>query len=159
MSTPQQEVERALGMDGMRKPFNWMWIALVIMVGGGIYFLQQEPPAQQVEYVTQTLTRGELQVTVTATGTLQPTKQVEIGSEVSGIIEKVFVDFNDKVIIGQTMAQLDTQTLEARLTSARASLQSAEASLARRCAVHKVDPPLGLLLAGIPMPWKVTFSE
>jgi HlyD family secretion protein len=131
MSTPQQEVERALGMDGKRKPFNWMWIALVIMVGGGIYFLQQEPPAQQVEYVTQTLTRGELQVTVTATGTLQPTKQVEIGSEVSGIIEKVFVDFNDKVIIGQTMAQLDTQTLEARLTSARASLQSAEASLAQ----------------------------
>ena len=58
MSTPQQEVERALGMDGKRKPFNWMWIALVIMVGGGIYFLQQEPPAQQVEYVTQTLTRG-----------------------------------------------------------------------------------------------------
>ena len=131
MSTPQQEVERALGMDGKRKPFNWMWIALVIMVGGGIYFLEQEPPAQQVEYVTQTLTRGELQVTVTATGTLQPTKQVEIGSEVSGIIEKVFVDFNDKVIIGQTMAQLDTQTLEARLTSARASLQSAEASLAQ----------------------------
>jgi HlyD family secretion protein len=43
----------------------------------------------------------------------------------------VFVDFNDKVIIGQTMAQLDTQTLEARLTSARASLQSAEASLAQ----------------------------
>lgn len=131
MSTPQQEVERALGMDSKRKPFNWMWIALVIMVGGGIYFLQQEPPAQQVEYVTQPLTRGELQVTVTATGTLQPTKQVEIGSEVSGIIEKVFVDFNDKVIIGQTMAQLDTQTLEARLTSARASLQSAEASLAQ----------------------------
>ena len=131
MSTPQQEVERELGMDGKRKPFNWMWIALVIMVGGGIYFLQQEPPAQQVEYVTQTLTRGELQVTVTATGTLQPTKQVEIGSEVSGIIEKVFVDFNDKVIIGQTMAQLDTQTLEARLASARASMQSAEASLAQ----------------------------
>ena len=131
MSTPQQEVERALGMDSKRKPFKWMWIALVIMVGGGIYFLQQEPPAQQVEYVTQPLTRGELQVTVTATGTLQPTKQVEIGSEVSGIIEKVFVDFNDKVIIGQTMAQLDTQTLEARLTSARASLQSAEASLAQ----------------------------
>jgi HlyD family secretion protein len=131
MSTPQQEVERALGMDGKRKPFNWMWIALVIMVGGGIYFLQQEPPAQQVEYVTQTLTRGELQVTVTATGTLQPTKQVTIGSEVSGIIENVFVDFNDKVTVGQTMAQLDTQTLEARLTSARASLQSAEASLAQ----------------------------
>ena len=58
----------------------------------------------------QTLTQGELQVTVTATGTLQPTKQVEIGSEVSGIIQNVFVDFNDKVTQGQTIAQLDTQT-------------------------------------------------
>ena len=131
MSTPQQEVEQTLGMDGKRKQFNWMWAVLVAMLGGGIYFLQRETPVQLVEYVTQPLTRGELQVTVTATGTLQPTKQVTIGSEVSGIIENVFVDFNDKVIVGQTMAQLDTQTLEARLTSARASLQSAEASLAQ----------------------------
>lgn len=140
MSTPQQEVEQALGMDGKRKPFNWMWLVLVAMVGGGIYFLQQEPPVQLVEYVTQTPTRGELQVTVTATGTLQPTKQVDIGSEVSGIIENVLVDFNDKVTVGQIMAQLDTQTLEARLTSARASLQSAEASLAQaQATVIEVD--------------------
>ena len=131
MSTPQQEVEQTLGMDGKRKQFNWMWAVLVAMLGVGIYFLQRETPVQLVEYVTQPLTRGELQVTVTATGTLQPTKQVTIGSEVSGIIENVFVDFNDKVTVGQTMAQLDTQTLEARLTSARASLQSAEASLAQ----------------------------
>ena len=140
MSTPQQEVEQALGMDGKRKPFNWMWLVLVAMVGGGIYFLLQEPPVQLVEYVTQTPTRGELQVTVTATGTLQPTKQVDIGSEVSGIIENVLVDFNDKVTVGQIMAQLDTQTLEARLTSARASLQSAEASLAQaQATVIEVD--------------------
>ena len=130
MSTPQQEVEQTLGMDGKRKQFNWMWAVLIAMLGGGIYFLQRETPVQLVEYVTQPLTRGELQVTVTATGTLQPTKQVTIGSEVSGIIENVFVDFNDKVIVGQTMAQLDTHTLEARLTSARASVQSAEAAVA-----------------------------
>ena len=131
MSTPQQEVEQTLGVDGKRKPFNWMWLVPVAMLGGGIYFFQRETPVQLVEYVTRPLTRGELQVTVTATGTLQPTKQVEIGSEVSGIIENVFVDFNDKVTVGQTMAQLDPQTLKARLTSARASLQSAEASLAQ----------------------------
>lgn len=140
MSTPQQEVQQTLGMDGKRKQFNWMWALLVAMLGGGIYFLQQEPPVQLVEYVTQPLTRGDLQVTVTATGTLQPTKQVTIGSEVSGIIENVFVDFNDKVTVGQTMAQLDPQTLEARLTSARASLQSAEASLAQaRATVLEVE--------------------
>jgi|TARA_B110000444_G_scaffold107704_1_gene101769 HlyD family secretion protein len=140
MSTPQQEVEQTLGMDGKRKQFNWMWAVLIAMLGGGIYFLQRETPVQLVEYVTQPLTRGELQVTVTATGTLQPTKQVTIGSEVSGIIENVFVDFNDKVTVGQTMAQLDPQTLEARLTSARALLQSAEASLAQaRATVLEVE--------------------
>ena len=131
MSTPQQEVEQALGMGGKRKSFNWMWIVLIAVIGAGIYVLQREPSVQLIEYVTQTPTRGELQVTVTATGSLQPTKQVDIGSEVSGIIQNVFVDFNDKVTQGQTIAQLDTQTLDARLTSARASLQSAEASLAQ----------------------------
>lgn len=129
MSTPQQEVEQALGMDGKRKSFNWLWLAPIIVISGGMYFLQQEPQVPLVEYVTQAPKRGDLQITVTATGTLQPTKQVEIGSEVSGIIENVFVDFNDNVTVGQTMAQLDTQALEARLTSARASLQSAEATL------------------------------
>jgi len=140
MSTPQQEVMQALEMDGKRKPFNKMWIALIVVVGAGIYFLQREPPAQLTEYVTQTPKRGKLQVTVTATGTLQPTQQVDIGSEVSGIIQDVFVDFNDKVTAGQTIAQLDTQTLEARLASARASLQVAEASLAQaRATVIEVD--------------------
>ena len=131
MSTPQQEVREALGMDGKRRSLNWLWLAPIIVVGGGIVFLQQEPQDPLVEYVTQAPKRGDLQITVTATGTLQPTKQVEIGSEVSGIIENVFVDFNDNVTVGQTIAQLDTQTLEARLTSARASLQSAEATLAQ----------------------------
>ena len=131
MSTPQQEVREALGMNGKRTSFNWLWLAPIIVISGGIYFLQREPQAPLVEYVTQPPKRGDLQITVTATGTLQPTKQVEIGSEVSGIIKNVFVDFNDKVTVGQTLAQLDTQTLEARLTSARASLQSAEATLAQ----------------------------
>lgn len=141
MSTPQQEVMQALGMDGKRKSFNWtMWIGLIVAVGAGIYFLQREPPEQLTEYVTRSTTQGKVQVTVTATGTLQPTKQVDIGSEVSGIIQNVFVDFNDKVTAGQTLAQLDTQTLEARLTSARASLQGAEASLTQaRATVSEVD--------------------
>ena len=121
---------QALGLDDKRKSFNWMWIALIAVVGAGIYFLQRDTPVQPFEYVTQKPTRGKIRVTVTATGTLQPTKQVDIGSEVSGMIKKVFVDFNDKVTAGQAIAQLDVQTLEARLTSALASLQGAQASLA-----------------------------
>lgn len=68
---------------------------------------------------------------MTATGTLQPTNQVDVASEISGIIDRVFVDFNDNVTQGQIIAQLDTQTLEARAASTRASLAVAEASLAQ----------------------------
>jgi HlyD family secretion protein len=67
-------------------------------------------------------------VIVTATGTLQPTNQVDVGSEVSGFIDRVFVDFNDTVRQGDVIAQLDTDTLEARVASARAALAVAEAS-------------------------------
>jgi HlyD family secretion protein len=73
--------------------------------------------------------RRDLLVTVTATGTLQPTNQVEIGSEVSGAIQRVFVDFNDSVTAGQAIAELDTAQLEARVASARAALAVQEASL------------------------------
>jgi HlyD family secretion protein len=82
-------------------------------------------------YVTEPAREGPLRVTVTATGTLQPVNQVDVGSEVSGIIAKVLVDFNDSVQKGQVIAQLDTQTLEARVASARASLAVAEAAQAQ----------------------------
>ena len=81
------------------------------------------------DYVTQTIARGELAVTVSATGTLQPTEQIAVGSEVSGLIKAIFVDFNDTVTEGQILAQMDTEQLEAREDSARASLDVAEASL------------------------------
>src|SRR5262249_29461215 len=70
-------------------------------------------------------------VTVTATGTLQPTNQVDVGSEVSGIIDRVLVDFNSMVKSGQILAELDTQQLDARVASADASLAVAKASLSQ----------------------------
>ena len=80
-------------------------------------------------FVSDVILRGELRVTVTATGTLQPTTEIAVGSEVSGIVEDVFVDFNDRVTEGQVIAQLDTEQLEARVVSANGSLAMAEASL------------------------------
>jgi HlyD family secretion protein len=68
-------------------------------------------------------------VTVTATGTLEPVNQVDVGSELSGIIKAVLVDFNDKVQRDQVLARLDTDRLRAQVLESRASLQSSEAKV------------------------------
>lgn len=133
MTTPQEEVINTLGLDGSRKGSAWRWILLGGSVVAAVVLFQglRQNRVEPTEYVTAAMLRGPLQVTVTATGTLQPTVQVEIGSEVSGIIEDVFVNFNDAVTAGQIIAQLDTQTLEARLASSQASLAVAQAALAQ----------------------------
>jgi HlyD family secretion protein len=106
-------------------------LALAVAAGGYMFLSPPASDAETVAYVTQPVRNGELLVSVTATGTLQPTRQVDIGSEVSGIIQEVLVDFNDSVTAGQIIARLDTQTLEARLASSTASLAVAKASLAQ----------------------------
>ncbi len=90
-----------------------------------------------VHYVTEAAKRGALTETVTATGTVEPTNQVEISSELSGTVKEVLVDYNDVVTAGQSLAVLDTDKLEADVAHARATLtmrnaqvQDAEATLA-----------------------------
>ena len=78
-------------------------------------------------YVTVPVTRGSLEVVVTATGSVQPTNQVEVSSELSGIVREVLVDYNAPVEAGQVLAELDTDKLEATVESARATLNSAKA--------------------------------
>jgi len=89
-------------------------------------------------FTTQTARKGDLTVLVTATGTLQPTNQVDVSSQLSGFISTVSVDYNDKVTVGQELARLDTTKLEAAVKqdqaavdSAKAKVQEAEATLAQ----------------------------
>jgi HlyD family secretion protein len=86
----------------------------------------------ETEYRTAAVTRGPLVVTVNATGTLQPTNQVDVGSELSGILETVEVDFNERVTKGQVLARLDTSKLSAEALQSRALLGVAEATLVER---------------------------
>lgn len=81
-------------------------------------------------YITEAVRRGDLDVTVSATGNLAPTNQVEVGSEVSGTIEKVLVDFNDRVVKGQPLAIIDTDLLDDQIAQSRATLAAREASVA-----------------------------
>jgi HlyD family secretion protein len=85
-------------------------------------------------YATETVRRGNLQVTVTATGNLQPTHEVQVGSEQSGLVTQVFVDNNDRVTQGQPLARLDTSRLQDAATQAQAGLASARAEVATAAA-------------------------
>jgi HlyD family secretion protein len=82
-----------------------------------------------VKFVTQPVTRGSLTVIVTATGSVQPTNKVDVSSELSGTVRKVFVDYNSPVKAGQVLAELDTDKLTATLNSSRAKLAVAEAKV------------------------------
>jgi len=115
-----------------RTPFYkhiWFWIlllALGILVTFGVLTGGNEAPPR---FKTAQVERGKLVVTVTATGTLQPVKQVVVGTEVSGTVKSVEVDYNDPVKAGQVLAKLDTTKLEDQAAQSRASLHLAQASL------------------------------
>jgi HlyD family secretion protein len=83
----------------------------------------------RIEYMTQDVTRGPLSITVSATGTLAPRDQVDVGAEISGRIDAVFVDFNDHVKKGQKLLHINTDQIQAQLAQARASLEQAQATL------------------------------
>jgi HlyD family secretion protein len=80
-------------------------------------------------YVTQAVSHGDLAIAVSATGTLQPRNQVDVGAEVSGKIDNLYVDFNDHVKKGQKLAKIDTLVLDAALAQSRAQMTQAEATL------------------------------
>ncbi|MBI3771395.1 MAG: efflux RND transporter periplasmic adaptor subunit [Gammaproteobacteria bacterium] len=101
-------------------------IALVIIGLIAVFFFKGNTKAPQ-QFITAEVQRGDLTVTVTATGTLAPLNQVDVGSEISGTIESIAVDFNDRVKRGQVLARINTDEQQARVTQVRAALDVAEA--------------------------------
>jgi HlyD family secretion protein len=133
MNTNDGDIVKTLGLErgaGGRRLGRWLWlIAGLLLVALMVASLATRNGGDGLSYRTSAAERGDLTVTVSATGTLQPLNQVEVGSELSGTIDKVAVDFNDQVKVGQVLAQLDTATLVSRIVEAKASLQSAKAKV------------------------------
>ncbi len=107
-------------------------VAVVVLAGLGAWWATRQygtaegslPPLH-----TETVDRGDVSQRVVAHGSLQPVERVEVGSQVSGIVDEVMVDFNSRVTRGQPIAQIDPSTFEAALNSAEAELESAQAGL------------------------------
>ena len=104
-----------------------LWILAALVVAGVVLALLQGKKEKQVlVYQVTTLEPTTISSSVTATGTVEPIKQVEVGTQVSGIISKIYVDFNSVVKEGQLIAELDRSVLQADLESSRANLNSAK---------------------------------
>lgn len=101
---------------------------LAAAAGGGWWFFQTQK-AEVPEYVTDTVTKGDITQIVTATGTLRPVINVTVGCQISGTIQELMVDFNSQVKEGQIIARLDPATYDAIVKQAEGELQNAQATL------------------------------
>jgi HlyD family secretion protein len=123
-----------LGLDKARSTRHrlgkMLLLILIIAAAMGLgthWYLRGK--SASVAYETQPVQRGNLVVTVSATGTLEPIKKVDVGIEVSGTVESVEVDYNDQVEVGQILARLDTSKLEAQALQSSSALDAARAKL------------------------------
>lgn len=136
METPHDDVsylKKILGSAGspsfFKKRMIWLVCAAAAVVLAGAAIVYASTGKAQVRYRTAEVKKGGLTVTVTATGNLQPVEQVEVGTEVSGTIKSVFVDYNSRVKKGDVLAKLDTTKLEAQVLQSEATLRYAKAKL------------------------------
>ena len=112
------------------KKVTWIAGAVVVaLAGGGAWWYTQRAKADEVSYRTAKIERGNLQATVSASGAVNPVKQVSVGTQVSGQIKDIYVDFNSEVKAGQLIALIDPETLEYRVRQAQADLDAARAAV------------------------------
>ncbi|WP_417425961.1 efflux RND transporter periplasmic adaptor subunit [Hoeflea sp.] len=117
----------------LRRRLIWGLVLLIAAIGVWYWWNAASKQSLPV-YVTEAVERTDIIVQVTATGTVEPTNQVEISSELSGTVRSVEADYNDLVTKGQILARLDTDKLEANVELSRASLTATQARLAEATA-------------------------
>jgi HlyD family secretion protein len=128
-------IETALGLagKGQKKRRRRVWwyalAAIIVAAAAAVLYQSHSGSSPAVDYTTAPATVGDLTVEVSATGTLQPLTQVDISSELSGVVRSVAVDENQQVKQGDVLAKLDTSKLEAQIERAEASSKAAAAAV------------------------------
>ncbi|OFX19395.1 MAG: efflux transporter periplasmic adaptor subunit [Anaeromyxobacter sp. RBG_16_69_14] len=132
-ATVPSDLTEQLGLDAGaagRHPWRrWLLLGGAAALLLGLLALSLRGGNGQVRYRTEPARRGTLTVVVSATGTLHPTNQVDVGSELSGVVRSVEATYNQRVVKGQVLARLDTTKLEAQAAQYRAALASAQAKV------------------------------
>jgi HlyD family secretion protein len=134
-----QSIAEFLGTEERPRWRRWAkyWVPGLIVLLLALYFATRGD--KQPEYITEEVVMRSLDIEVTATGNLRPTNQVDVGSEVSGRIDRVYVDVNDRVARGQVLAQINTDVIADQIRQAQANLNAARASVEQARATRDVD--------------------
>ena len=105
-------------------------ILIIMMIAGAIYYYQQSKKLKPEDlYRLQTITQGDVEQSVNANGTINPVSLINVGTQVSGLVSKLFVDYNDKVKAGQILLELDDALFTAQIAQSKGNLHNAQASL------------------------------
>ncbi|GAB3508361.1 efflux RND transporter periplasmic adaptor subunit [Pseudoxanthomonas daejeonensis] len=113
-------------------------IAVLALLGAGIWFWRQHQSAgAEGAFRTAPVERGNIRVAISSTGTLSATSTVTVGSQISGQVTEILVDFNDRVTRGQVLARIDPKTYEAQIAQGNAQVASARASLSQAQATQR----------------------
>ena len=127
------DIETVLGLDAASRrsrrlrSIAWALAAFGLLAGGFWWYLGQVENAAKLSYKTQAAVIHDLQVTITATGTTEPTQVVDISSELSGVVRRVAVDYNDSVKQDDILAELDIERRKAQRDRAQATVNAAKA--------------------------------
>lgn len=105
----------------------WVFVGIVAVVAVAFFFLKGGKKKETISFDTAKVEKANIQNSVTATGTVEAVTEVTVGTQVSGIVNKIYVDYNSTVKKGQVIAELDRSTLESSLNSAKASLKRSQA--------------------------------
>ena len=136
-TAPASDINQLLGGPGdrpwYRRPWPWALLVAVLLAAVGLWWwwLASRAATAAPRYTTQPVARGALTLTVSANGTIQPTRSISIGSELSGTVLKVNVDVNDRIKKGQVLVVLDTAKLRDQVLRARAALAESEAMVSQ----------------------------
>ena len=101
--------------------------AIIVLAGAGLWIFGGKKSNQTISFATSAVHKGTISNSITATGTIEPVTEVEVGTQVSGIIDKIYVDYNSVVKAGEVIAEMDRVTLISDLQSAQATYDGAEA--------------------------------
>ncbi len=130
-----------------RRPVLWVALVAVLVLSLGLWWWLSSRAAQSApRFTTVSVGRGDITLTVTANGTVQPTRSINVGSELSGTVLKVHVDVNDAVKKGQVLVVLDTAKLRDQILRSQAALTGAQAKMAQTTAtISEARATLGRL--------------
>jgi len=112
------------------KKYKWLIIILIIVVAVlGYFYLKSKIGSKKTDYTYTSLQKGDIESDVSSTGTLEAINTVDVGTQISGTISKIYVDYNDRVQAGQLLAEMDMKMLNTSLESAKANLAVSQAQL------------------------------